>query len=84
MKLKTFFLAPIVAVTLTACSGTGHITYHCTGDQKTKDDVLAEFGTPERVIDSVRGAETWEYTMGSGVKTYTFNGNVCVRSNSRS
>ncbi len=67
---------------LCSCAGMGHIGYRCEGQPKSA--VLQKFGPPERVIKSIENAETWEYTMGGGVKTYTFLGDKCVKENSRS
>jgi len=45
--------------------------------------VMRKFGSPKQVIQSTKDAETLEYTTGKGVKTYTFQGDECVKQNSR-
>jgi len=82
MKIKACLIVLLLTCSmLFGCSGMGHITYR--GEGQTKGAVLKEFGPPERVIKSIDNVETWEYTMGGGVKTYTFQGDVCVKENSR-
>ncbi len=83
MKTKVSLVALVlIFASLFGCSGMGHISYRCEGQPKSA--VLKVFGPPERVIKSIENVETWEYTMGGGVKTYTFQGDKCVKENSRS
>lgn len=70
----------IVCSIVFGCSGMSHIGYRCEG--KIKSDLLKNFGPPENVKKSVQGVETWEYTMGGGVKAYTFQDDACIRENS--
>lgn len=82
MKATRITVAVTAMFILAGCAGMGHITYRCEGH--TKSDIKQQFGPPERVNKGIENSETWEYTMGGGVKTYTFEGEKCVRENSRS
>lgn len=79
--MHKYTLILITCFFLSSCAGMGHISYKCKGH--TKSDLMGKFGPPERVNKGVENSETWEYTMGGGVKTYTFQGEQCVRQNSR-
>lgn len=77
-----YAIVSALVIFLSGCAGTAHIGYNCKGQSKSM--VMSKFGPPERVEKSVKNVETWEYTMGGGVKTYTFQGETCVKQNSRS
>ena len=80
-KCSAIHIAFTSCVFLSGCTGMEHIGYRCRG--QTKSVILGKFGPPERVEKSIEDTETWEYTMGGGVKTYTFQGDACVKENSR-
>ena len=79
-KSKSFVFV-LTCSLLSGCAGMDHIGYLCYGH--TKSEVKQKFGPPERVVQSTEGAETWEYTMGGGVRAYTFQGEDCVKDTSR-
>lgn len=82
MKKREFLVALVFpSLVLSGCAGMNHIGYSCVGQPKSA--IVQKFGPPEEVIESIEDAETWEYTMGGGVQTYTFQGDTCVKQNSR-
>ena len=79
--MKKLIIILIMCIFTFGCSGLGHIGYM--GKGKTKSEVLEAFGPPMRVDKSIKGVETWVYMMGSAVKTYTFQGDSCIKDGSR-